>query len=238
MKKTLLALAVLAAAPVSHAALLGEPLTSLLSTLLPGGQQKFLLNLDATGARQGFAPDGSPIYKLNGQVFAGSAVNASATVGAGHGPQVGVIKDWWLTIEVGGDASGYINVQTRLRCAPCRIVLADGGVLDAMVDNPATFIPEFDIPLDARLLPELGPVSNSDAVRPVHMRTTGCIGLKEVAGRGKLAYSNGTLCLNGVVKLPYWPQNRAGFGAIPVIGLESDSTLTMHQPLANAITVK
>jgi hypothetical protein len=238
MKKTLIALAVLAVVPASHAALLGGLLTPILSPLLPGAQQKFLWHVDAAGARVGFAPDGSPMFRLNGGVFAGSAVDDNATVGAGHGVQIGQIKDWWLTISAGGDAAGFDNLQTRLRCNPCRITLADGGVLEAIVDNPATLFPERDIPLDARLLPELGPVSNSDAARPAHMRTTGCIGLREVAWRGKLARTNGTLCLNGVVKFASWPMNRAALGAMTSIALESDSTVTMHHPLKDAITVK
>jgi hypothetical protein len=238
MKKTLIALAVLVAAPASHAALLGGLLTPILTPLFPGETQKFLWHVDAAGARAGFAPDGSPVFRLNGGVFAGSAVNDNATVGAGRGGQIGQIKDWWLSVSAGGDAAGFTNQQTRLRCNPCRITLADGGVLEAMVDNPATLAPEFDIPLDARLLPELGAVSNSDAVRPAHVRTVGCIGLKEVAGRGKLAHTNGTLCLNGVVKFASWPANRAALGAMTSVALESDSTVTMHHPLKDAITVK
>jgi hypothetical protein len=237
MKTRLLLLAACLASLPVHAALLPAPLVTALTPLLPGGLSKFLLHIDATGTRQGWGADGAPVYKLNGMVYAGSAVDSSATVGSGHGAALGQIKDWWLSIQIGGNASGYVNTDTRLRCAPCRITLNDGGVLDVIVDNPATPWPETNIPLTARLLPELGPVSTSDSQLPMHMRTVGCMGLKEVAGRGKLAYKQGTLCLNGVVKLPVWPANAAAFGAISNIGLESDSTLTVHNPLTDALTL-
>jgi hypothetical protein len=220
-----------------HAALLPAPLVTALSPLLPGGVSKFLLHIDASGARQGWSADGAPVFKLNGLVYAGSAVDATATVGSGHGALLGQVSNWWFTIKVGGSASGYVNTDTRLRCAPCRITLNDGGVLDAIVDNPATPWLETDIPLTARLLPELGSVSTTDTLRPVQMRTVGCMGLKEIAGRGKLANKQGTLCFNGVVKLPSWPANAAAFGAIGSIGLESDSTLTVHNPLTDALTL-
>lgn len=236
--RSLLILAGLALTGSAHAALLGEPLTSTLATLLPNGPQKFLLHLEADGPRVGWGADGAPLYRLNGEIHAGSAVDANADVGPGYGAHVGRIVDWYLSVAVGGDASGYRNTDTRLRCAPCRIALDDGGVLEAIVDNRATPWPELDIPLDARLLPELGPVSNSDALRPAHIRSVGCIGLRETTGRGKLAGASGTLCLNGVVKLPSWPGNAAAVGAQASLGLESDSTLTMHRPLADAITIK
>jgi hypothetical protein len=237
MKKRLLILAACLFTLPAHAALLPAPLVTVLTPLVPGGLHKFLLHIDAAGPRQGWGADGAPVYKLNGQVYAGAAVDSTATVGGGHGAPLGQVTNWWLSIQVGGNASGYVNTDTRLRCAPCRITLNDGGVLDVIVDNPATPWPEINIPLTARLLPELGPVSTSDTLRPAHMRVVGCVGLKEIAGRGKLAYKQGTLCLNGVVKLPSWPANAAAFGAIGSIGLESDSTLTVHNPLTDALTL-
>ena len=234
--QALLAAAAFCAALPVHAALLPAPITSVLSQLIPGGPKKFLVHVEAEGARVGWTPDGAIVFHLNGGVYAGSPLDNAATVGAGHGPHLGAVSHWWLTLKVG--SAGYTNLDTRIGCNPCRIALDDGGVLEALVDNRATPWPEIDIPLDARLLPELGPVSTDDALRPAHVRTAGCIGLREVAGRGALAHANGTLCLNGVVKLPAWPADNATLGAMSSMALESDSTLTQHRPLVDAITVK
>jgi len=232
--KTVIALAAFVATPSAHAGLIGELLDAVSST----GPKKFLIHMEAEGPRTGWESDGSPVYRIDGAIYAGAATGANANLDPGYGVRLGELSGWKLSVSVGGDATGFVNTDTRLRCNPCTIRLDDGGVFEALLDKPSTILPERDIPLDARLLPELGPVATDDTVLPAHMRTAGCVGLREVTGKGKFAWSNGTLCLNGVVKFRTWPANAAAVGAEDYLGLESDSTLTVHRPLADLITIR
>ena len=91
----------------------------------------------------------------------------------------------------------------------------------------STFTSDAGVPLDGRVVPMWGPITNSDfnpdgSSTPV--RILGCGGLKEVSGEGDFAGMVGSICFNGTFNLPDFQTNFALTGG-------SDCTITLHTPI-------
>ena len=108
-------------------------------------------------------------------------------------------------------------------CLPgsCKITFNDGSVL----------VSDAGVPLQGRAIKMWGPVVASRDFDPNGVfptRILGCGGLKEIAGKGKLAGMVGSICFNGV--LNFNANNPS------VLTGSSDCTITMHTP-APGITI-
>lgn len=115
--------------------------------------------------------------------------------------------------------TGMLNdyPAVNFTCLPnsCTITFEDGSVLQS----------DDEIPLDGRLVTKWGPVANSDLnATTTPMRILGCGGLREVAGKGKLAGMVGSICFNGVFNVPDFQTNFTLTGG-------SNCTITMHKPM-------
>jgi hypothetical protein len=178
---------------------------------------ELLIKFQVTGTFESFDPvRNEATFTFSGPFFA-SAVGRDGVISDQPGRQLGNVVNARVQFTLGATSDTF-----RFTCDECEFRFFDGSVVE----------PLLAIPMEGRMLVELGPVPPPDPAL-VNLRGAGCGGAKETAGRGKLANSRGALCVNGVFGFP---------GSLPtlsdpssLVGLtgvgESDCTLVFHKPL-------
>ena len=100
-------------------------------------------------------------------------------------------------------------------CEGCTLTYPDGSVLTS----------DSRVPLEGRALFLYGPVAPSDTSPVATIRMAGCSGLREIAGKGKLAGKVGSICFNGVFNFDM------STGGLPAtITGASNCTIVTHTP--------
>lgn len=101
-------------------------------------------------------------------------------------------------------------------CEGCELTYPDGSKLTS---DPA-------VPLEGRAFFLYGPVAPTPNNPVVTIRMAGCSGLKEIAGKGKLAGKVGSICFNGVFNF-----DMSIPGVLPsTLTGESNCTIVTHSP--------
>jgi hypothetical protein len=189
---------------------------------------ELLVKFQVTGTFESFDPvSNEATFTFSGPFF-------EATVGRGGlisdrpGQQLGDVVGARVQFTLGTSSDTF-----RFTCDQCEFRFFDGAVVRPLLDDPTTPQPETDIPMEGRMLVELGPVPGPDPAL-VNLRGAGCGGAKETTGRGKLAGMRGALCVNGVFGFPA-PLSTLLDNPVALVGLrgvgESDCTLVFHRPL-------
>ncbi|AXQ31282.1 hypothetical protein D0B54_22505 [Solimonas sp. K1W22B-7] len=226
MKRAFAAL-LLVCATAASAGVLDTALDLLLRSLrsFAGAETlKYSLHYQLEGERVGTGADWVG-WRLSGPVRV-ATVDEGSALWRTDGPVVGQVTDWELRLRL--LSSGLPdNTQTELTSSGFRLELDDGSVLTELVDDPATLAPETDIPLQGRMLFELGPIPGAGGPYPVRYRATGCMGV-EGSGAGALAGKRGALCIGGSLGFPGVPRGLADLQEYGRMAAESGFTLVMH----------
>ncbi|HEY0916928.1 MAG TPA: hypothetical protein VGE22_18780 [Solimonas sp.] len=187
---------------------------------------KYSLHYDLQGQRSGSGEDWVS-WRLEGPVRV-ATVDTSDAQWRGEGPVVGQVIEWELRLRVDPTVAGLpLNTQTELGSTGLRLELADGSVLTELLDDPATPLPETDIPLQGRLLFELGPIPGGSGPYPARYRATGCMGVQG-SGSGVLSGRRGALCISGAFGFPRRPADFAELRGFEQVEAVSGFTLVLH----------
>lgn len=200
---------------------------------------ELLIKFQVTGTFQGFDPArGVVTFTFAGPFYASQVDANDGSVGDGVGPRLGDVTGARVEFTFRPDGGGLRSDNARFSCDECRFEFLDGSVMQPMLDDRSTPFPEDDIPMEGRLLFELGPVPGPTP-DSAGVRGIGCGGAQETAGAGRLAGMVGALCVNGLFSFsPPLPPDLAnadpaelaliqGFG-------ESDCTLVFHERVLEA----
>jgi hypothetical protein len=174
-----------------------------------------LVNYHISGNFTGMTSGGLPIYTIGGPGYVPKEINdngiVSDAIEADH--PIALLEGAQITFE-GAPTDAVINFT----CLPgsCKMTFKDGSIL---VSNAG-------VDLQGRAINMWGPVVRSPNFDPINqiypIRILGCGGLKEVAGKGRLAGMVGSICFNGVLN----------FNQIDPSALTGSSkcTITLHTP--------
>ncbi len=176
---------------------------------------EYLIDFKISGDLTGQTAEGLPIFTINGPGFAPLWI-------AGTGEITDYTPKWRKTAELSNGQITFSGSPTdpviNFTClkGSCNIHLKDGAVLTS----------DAGVPLDGRAINMWGPVVMSPDFDPVNgiipIRIMGCGGLKEIAGKGKVAGMVGSICFNGALN---FNQN----DPTQLTG-SSKCTITMHTP--------
>ena len=172
-----------------------------------------LVKFKVSGQLTGMTPGGLPIYTVGGPGYATiTAPNARILDLAVPALKVATLDGAQITFS--GAPTDPIVPFT---CLPgsCKITFNDGSVL----------VSDAGVPLQGRAVNMWGPVVASPDYDPKGIfptRILGCGGLKEIAGKGKLAGMVGSICFNGVLNF--------NANDPSVLTGVSNCTITMHTP--------
>ncbi|HEX9713950.1 MAG TPA: hypothetical protein VGB52_15515 [Actinomycetota bacterium] len=216
------AIVVLAAALLGQRALAGGADEDTLTELL--------IKFQVIGTFESFDPaEGVATFTFAGPFYASQV--SSGVVDDAPGPKLGEVTGARVEFRFRPDAGGLRSDNARFSCDECRFEFDDGSVLQPMLDDPSTPVPESDIPMEGRLLFELGPVPGPTP-DSMGVRGIGCGGTKETAGAGSLAGLVGALCVNGLFSFSP-PVDFAGLDPADLVGVEgygeSDCTLVFNE---------
>lgn len=177
---------------------------------------ELLVDFKIAGNFTGFTEVGLPIYTIGGPGYAPKKIFKNGEISD-------KIKDERQITVLEGAQISFSGAPTdpvvRFTCLPgsCKMTFNDGSVL---VSNAG-------VELEGRAINFWGPVVNSPNFDPVAgimpIRIMGCGGLKEVAGKGRLAGMVGSICFNGILN---FNQNNQ-----MVLTGSSKCTLTLHTPM-------
>ena len=175
---------------------------------------ELLVKFNVTGKLTGMTPGGLPIYTVGGPGFA-AITTPSAEILDLTLPRLKVATLAGAQITFAGAPTDPIVPFT---CLPgsCKITFNDGSVL----------VSDAGVPLEGRAINMWGPVVMSPDFDPNGIyptRILGCGGLKEIAGKGKLAGMVGSICFNGVLNF--------NVNDLSVLTGGSNCTITMHTPV-------
>ena len=228
MKRLAFAAALLGLAASASAGFIESTLDILLRSLrsFSGAEVlKYSLHYELQGQRSD-SGDGWVSWRFSGPVRV-ATVDAADAQWRGQGPVVGQVAEWNIRLRVDPAVAGLpLNTQTELGSTRLRLELDDGSVLTELLDEPATPLPETDIPLQGRLLFELGPIPGSGGAYPARYRATGCMG---VQGRGgALDGRQGALCIGGAFGFPKVPADFAELRGFDRAEAVSGFTLVLH----------
>ncbi|UCE88819.1 MAG: hypothetical protein JSW10_10920 [Pseudomonadota bacterium] len=176
---------------------------------------ELLVDFKIAGNFTGMTPVGEAIYTIGGPGYAPKKIFKSGEI-----PdkiqlerQVTVLQGAQITFS-----GAPTDPVVRFSCLPgsCRMTFNDGSVL----------VSDAGVALEGRAVNFWGPVVNSPNFDPVNgiipIRILGCGGLKEVAGKGRLAGMVGSICFNGLLNFNQFDQ--------AVLTGSSKCTLTLHTP--------
>ncbi|MDM4771763.1 hypothetical protein [Solimonas sp. SE-A11] len=229
MKRLCLAALLLGLSLSASAGLIESALDILLRSLrsFSGAEVlKYSLHYDLQGQRSGSGEDWVS-WNFSGPVRV-ATVDAADAQWQGEGPVVGQVVGWNIRLRVDRTSVGLPpNTLTDLGSTRLRLELADGSVLTELLDDPATPLTETDIPLQGRLLFELGPIPGGSGPFPVRYRATGCMGVQG-SGSGALAGRRGALCISGAVGFPKRPADFAELRGFDRAEAISGFTLVLH----------
>ena len=174
---------------------------------------ELLVKFQVSGQFTGMTASGLPIYTVGGPGFAAITTPSSEILDLAL-PRLKVANLVGAQITFAGASTDPIEPFT---CLPgsCKITFNDGSVL----------VSDAGVPLDGRAINMWGPVVKSPDFDPSGIyptRILGCGGLKEVAGKGKLAGMVGSICFNGVLNF--------NVNDLSVLTGGSNCTITMHTP--------
>ena len=159
---------------------------------------------------------GTQYYIVGGPGYAPERILRNGVVDNELDPARKIAKLEGAQITFSGEPTDPVVNFTCL-AGSCTMKFKDGSVL---VSNAG-------VPLEGRAINMWGPVVKSPDFDPVNgitpIRILGCGGLKEVAGKGRLANMVGSVCFNGVL-------NFNQFDPTQLTG-SSKCTITMHTPM-------
>ena len=176
---------------------------------------ELLVDFKITGQFTGFTELGLPVYTLGGPGYAPKKIFKNGEIADG------IKKERQVTVLEGAQISfsgAPTDPVVRFTCLPgsCKMRFKDGSVL---VSNAG-------VELEGRAINFWGPVVNSPKFDPlagiIPIRILGCGGLKEVAGKGRLAGMVGSICFNGLLNFNQHDQS--------VLTGSSKCTITLHTP--------
>ena len=176
---------------------------------------EMLVNFQIGGQFTGFTPVGEAIYTIGGPGYAPGKIFKSGEISdrLKAKRQVAVLEDAQITFA--GDPNAPV-VRFGCIAGSCKMTFKDGSVL----------ISDAGVPLEGRAINKWGPVVMSPNFDPVNgiypIRILGCGGLKEIAGKGRLAGMVGSICFNGMLNFNKFDQM--------VLTGSSKCTLTLHTP--------
>ena len=176
---------------------------------------ELLVNFQVGGQFTGFTSVGEAIYTIGGPGYAPSRIfrNGEVSDQIIKERQVAVLEGAQITFA--GDPNARV-VRFGCLAGSCKMTFKDGSVL---VSNAG-------VALEGRAINKWGPVVKSPNFDPVNgiypIRILGCGGLKEIAGKGRLAGMVGSICFNGML-------NFNKFNQMVLTG-SSKCTLALHTP--------
>lgn len=176
---------------------------------------ELLVDFKMAGNFTGFTDQGVPFYTLGGPGYAPKKIfkNGEISDKIKQERQITMLEGAKITF-----AGAATDPIVRFTCLPgsCKMTFNDGSVL---VSNAG-------VELEGRAINFWGPVVNSPNFDPLNgiipIRIMGCGGLKEVAGKGRLAGMVGSICFNGTLDFNQFDQT--------VLTGSSKCTLTLHTP--------
>ena len=176
---------------------------------------ELLINYQISGNFTGMTSGGEAIYTIGGPGYAPKKIfkNGEIDDRLKANRQVAVLEGAQITF-----AGAPTDPVVRFGCiaGSCRMTFNDGSVL----------VSDAGVPLEGRAINFWGPVINSPNFDPVGgiipIRILGCGGLKEIAGKGRLAGMVGSICFNGMLNFNQNDQM--------VLTGSSKCTLTLHTP--------
>lgn len=177
---------------------------------------ELLVDFKIEGSFTGMTDLGMPIYTIGGPGYAPKKIFKNGEISDKIKPQrqVTVLEGAQITF-----AGAPTDPVVRFSCLPgsCKMTFNDGSVL----------VSDAGVALEGRAINFWGPVINSPNFDPVNgiipVRILGCGGLKEVAGKGRLAGMVGSICFNGMLNFNQFDQS--------VLTGSSKCTLTLHTPM-------
>lgn len=177
---------------------------------------ELLVDFKISGSIGGFTDQGIPFYTIGGPGYAPKKIfnNAEISDTIKAERQVTTLEGAQITF-----AGAPADPVVRFTCLPgsCKMSFNDGSVL---VSNAG-------VELEGRAINAWGPVINSPNFDPVNgifpIRILGCGGLKEVAGKGRVAGMVGSICFNGMLNFNQHDQT--------VLTGSSKCTIVMHTPV-------
>jgi len=177
---------------------------------------ELLIDFKIGGSLTSFTDQGIPFYTVGGPGYAPKMIykNGEISDTIKENRQVAVLEGAEI-IFAGAPTDPIVNFT----CLPgsCKISFNDGALL---VSNAG-------VQLEGRAINFWGPVANSQNFDPDNgitpIRIMGCGGLKEVAGKGRLAGMVGSICFNGILNFNQYDQT--------VLTGSSKCTLTLHTPM-------
>jgi len=176
---------------------------------------EMLINFQVTGQLTGATLAGAPLYTINGPGYAPEEIFRSGEVSDEIDPERKVADLTNAQITFTGLQNDPV---LRFTCLPgsCTLTFKDGSVLQSNAS----------VDLEGRAANLWGPVVKSPDFDPQNgimpIRIFGCGGLKETAGKGRLAGMVGSICFNGVLN---FNQNDPS-----TLTGSSKCTITMHTP--------
>jgi hypothetical protein len=176
---------------------------------------ELLVNFQMSGNFTGISSGGLPVYTLSGPGYAPKKILDNGEIADQIDPQRQVALLEGAQITFNGAPTDAI---VRFTCLPgsCTMKFKDGSVL---VSNAG-------VELEGRAINLWGPVIKSPSFDPINgiipIRILGCGGLKEIAGKGRLAGMVGSICFNGVLNFNQYDQT--------VLTGSSKCTVTLHTP--------
>lgn len=177
---------------------------------------EMLVDFKIDGHFGGFTDTGVGFYTMDGPGYAPKKIfdNAEISDKVSDERQVAMLEGAQITFS--GEPTDPIVNFTCL-AGSCKMTFKDGSEL---VSNAG-------VELQGRAINMWGPVINSPNFDPVNgiipVRILGCGGLKEVAGKGRLAGMVGSICFNGVLNFNQNDQT--------VLTGSSKCTIAMHTPM-------
>lgn len=176
---------------------------------------ELLVDFKISGNFDGYTDKGVPFYTIGGPGYAPKKIFKSGEISdkIKKERQVTVLQGAQITFT--GDPTDPV---VRFTCLPgsCKMIFSDGSVL----------VSDAGVELDGRAINFWGPVVNSPDFDPINginpIRIVGCGGLKEVAGKGRLAGMVGSICFNGTLNFNQFDQS--------VLTGSSKCTITLHTP--------
>ena len=177
---------------------------------------ELLVDFKVQGNFTGMTSLGMPIYTLGGPGYAPKKIYSNGEISDKIKPkrQVTVLEGAQITFS-----GAPTDPVVHFTCLPgsCQMNFNDGSVL----------VSDAGVALDGRAINMWGPVINSPKFDPVNgiipIRILGCGGIKEIAGKGRLAGMVGSICFNGQLNFNQFDQS--------VLTGSSKCTLVMHTPM-------
>ena len=174
-----------------------------------------LVNYQIQGTLNGITPTG-PVYTVGGPGYRPAHIFPNGEIDNRIDPESQVATLQGAQITFNGAPTDPIVNFTCL-AGSCQMTFKDGSVLTSNAG----------VDLHGRAINMWGPVYKSPDFDPVKgiypIRILGCGGLKEIAGKGRLANMVGSICFNGVLNFNQSdPTSLTG---------SSKCTITMHTPI-------